>query len=341
MPLLRQTTLRLRPNQSHLLLSSPKISRPILKPQTPCSGRRNFSIASTVGATTDALTWAHVDLGMPWYVVIPLLALGVNVTMRFPLQYYAAHLREKRKSLNPLLMAWGQKHGAAITREQGHQLPERILNLRIASAIERSKARIYKNWGVQRWKGFAPLLSIIPFLTVSEALRRKCGAPMGWFSQTIGLSNASSANMLDPSLTNGGCLWFTDLTAVDPYMGLPLICSGILMLNFWGKMPKERVMALLSIKPSDPSKQVTLNRLQKLLGRTLLIVPITPLLLTDLPSALFLYWVSSFALTTVNQEIIDRIVPKGQARLNIELKRNAHIEHLKNSIATPVQSKKA
>ena len=34
------------------------------------------------------------------------------------------------------------------------------------------------------------------------------------------------------SLTTGGALWFTDLTAIDPYIILPLLTSASLFVNF-------------------------------------------------------------------------------------------------------------
>lgn len=323
MSLFRQTAHHIRPNVRPFISSSTTAIRRAPTPNvssSPCAGRRNFSIAGTVTATADAFSWVHVNAGVPWYVAIPLLAIGVNATLRFPLQFYVAGLREKRRELNPLVAAWSRRHASTVTMEQGRDVPERILRLRIASSIEKSKRRIYKNWGVQRWKGFAPLLSMFPFVTISEALRRKCGAPVGWISQSAGLDSATTTSMFDPSLVNGGCLWFTDLSAMDPYFGLPIICSGLLIWNTWGKMSKEHLQALISLQPSDPSKVVVLTRLQKLVGRTMLMIPIMPLLFVDLPSAIFLYWAFSFGLTGVNDAILKRYIPKSEVRLTAEPK---------------------
>ncbi|KAL4727678.1 hypothetical protein ACLX1H_004363 [Fusarium chlamydosporum] len=205
----------------------------------------------------------------------------------------------------------------------GPDLPLRILTLRIAGATAKSTRRIFNAWGLQRWKGLAPLLSMIPFVTVSEALRRKCGAPLGWISHKIGLGNPDSAtaglgaasSMFDESLANGGLLWFTDLTSADPYYSLPIMCSGILVWSTWGKMSKAELRALLNIKPKDGAGPQLISRLRQLLGRTMLLVPVMPLLFADLPSAIFLYWGTSFALTRVNDIILTKLVPPKTANL--------------------------
>ncbi|KAJ3512563.1 hypothetical protein NM208_g15306 [Fusarium decemcellulare] len=179
-----------------------------------------------------------------------------------------------------------------------------------------------------------PLLSIFPFLTISEALRRKCGAPVGWISNSVGLGSpdsttanlGSSSSLFDQSLVDGGCLWFSDLSSMDPYFGLPLICSGILVWNTWGKMSREQLQVLLTTQLDD--KVVPLGRLQKLFGRMILLVPVLPLLFADLPSAIFLYWGSSFALTGINEIILRRLVPRKTPKLTVVNKGRASFPFL-------------
>lgn len=302
--------------------------------------RRGLHIGAFAGeviqSTASAFSWFHVTTGVPWYLAIPLLAVSVNVTLRLPLQFYAAKLRSKRGELNPLVVAWARRHTSTIAREQSN-LPERILRLRMAGAIEKSRRRIYKAWGVQRWKGFAPLLGMFPFITISEALRRKCGAPLGWLSHSVGLgapqsatSNLGSVNgMFDPSLVDGGCLWFMDLTSADPFYGLPIICTGILVWNSWGKMSKDHIRALLSLNPNE-KQVVTLTRLQKVFGRVMLMMPVFPLLFADLPSAIFLYWASSFGLSNINDTILNRLIPRKDPKFTDVQKRPNSLPYLRD-----------
>ncbi|KAJ4125448.1 hypothetical protein NW768_009067 [Fusarium equiseti] len=328
MSLLRRTAYSILPHARPFLpvTSLPRrsfgISHPALTNSvtSPCASRRGFSVASVLGdtvtATADSLSWAHSS-GMPWYVAIPLLAVGINATVRFPLLLYARRIREAKTPLRPLQLAWGSRHAREIADAE---LPYRIKRIRISVATAKSSKRIYKAWGVQRWKSLTPLLGMVPFVAVSEALRRKCGAPLGWISHQIGLSNAGSvtadlgaaSSMFDESLVNGGLLWFTDLSSADPYYGLPIICSGILVSRVWTKMP---VKELLNILPKDGTGRQFTNRLSILLGRTLLLMPALPLLFADLPCAIFLYWTTSFALSWVNEFFLERLVTPKPASL--------------------------
>jgi inner membrane protein COX18 len=180
-----------------------------------------------------------------------------------------------------------------------------------------------------------PLTGMIPFVIVSEALRRKCGAPLGWISHQIGLGNADSAtaglgaasSMFDESLANGGLLWFTNLSSADPYYGLPIICSGILVWSTWGRMSKDTLKLILNIKPKNGAVGPVVNRLQQLLGRTMLLMPILPLLFADLPSAIFLYWGTSFALTRVNDSFLTGLITPKTSSLTIP-RRNKELPFL-------------
>ncbi|KAK7415921.1 hypothetical protein QQZ08_012189 [Neonectria magnoliae] len=345
MSLLPRTAYTLAPRvRLSLIATAPRPGRsPVASfaGSAPCGlRRRGLHIGAFAGeaiqSTADAFSWVHASTGMPWFLAIPLLAVGVNATIRFPVQLYVAKLRAKRAELTPLVVAWTRRHHNTIVKEQSH-LPERILKLRMAGALEKSRRRMYKDWDVQRWKGFAPLLGIVPFVTISEALRRKCGAPLGWIGQSVGLSNpqstgsnlGSASAMFDLSLVDGGCLWFMDLTSADPYYGLPIICTSILIWNTWGRMSKDHIRALLSLGV-DETQVVTLTRIQKVLGRIMLMMPVFPLLFADLPSAIFLYWASSFGLSGINELILNRLVPRKDQKLIVEQKRPNSLPYLRD-----------
>jgi inner membrane protein COX18 len=238
----------------------------------------------------------------------------VNFTFRLPLQYYSRRLLYKQAKLNPLVTAWTSRHAAVVPAAEGSQT-KFMRDVKLAGLVERSRSRIYKTWGVQRWKAFAPLLGFFPFVVVSESLRRLCGAPTGALSHALGAGTSSStdnvvsSSLFDASLSQGGSLWFADLTAMDPYFVLPVLCSAILARNSWFKMSTERLRDLLSLDNSG-IRQAPIVMLQKALGRALLAVPLFPLLFADLPSAIFLYWAASFSLTQVNDVLLEKLIPK-------------------------------
>ena len=80
-------------------------------------------------------------------------------------------------------------------------------------------------------------------------------------------------------LSNGGMLWFPDLTAADPYMAMPIMS----MITFLGmtELGKEQMMA------SDPARgRLMVNFFR---GIALLMVPFT----MDFNAAVFCYWTTN------------------------------------------------
>ncbi|KAK2592944.1 hypothetical protein QQS21_009351 [Conoideocrella luteorostrata] len=282
------------------------------------------AVGDAVVFTADSISSLH-STGIPWYLSIPLVALGVNFSFRLPIQFYTRRLVVRRSELNPLVSAWSSRHAASVPRGTGNQeQAERIWRLRVAGMTEKSRKRIYKTWGVQRWKTLAPFLSMMPFIVVSEALRRLCGAPMGWISHSMGLASmdkvsatlSDTSDLFDADLAQGGCLWFTDLTAMDPYYALPLACSALLARTSWGRLSKDHLRVLLSLDGARTPK-TPMARIQTGIGRALLLIPLFPMLFADLPSAIFLYWATTFALNDVNESILERVIPKRPSKLNM------------------------
>ncbi|QUC17102.1 uncharacterized protein UV8b_01343 [Ustilaginoidea virens] len=291
--------------------------------------KRSFhlgAVGDAVVFTADAISAIH-NAGLPWYLSIPLVAVGVNFSFRLPVQYYTRRVVMRRRELTPLVSAWSSRHAASVPRGQGasgEKQGERLWRLRVAGLTEKSRKRIYKTWGVQRWKTLAPFLSMAPFVIVSEALRRLCGAPMGFISHSLGLASADkvsatlpeASRLFDAGLTQGGCLWFADLTAMDPFYALPLASSALLARTSWGRLSRDQLRALLSL---DGSKTLStpMARIQTGIGRALLLIPVAPMLFADLPSAIFLYWTTTFALNEVNEAILERIVTKRDPKLSM------------------------
>ncbi|KAG5928283.1 hypothetical protein E4U42_000941 [Claviceps africana] len=305
---------------------------PTPTPSRPSTQRRLHlsAVGDAVVLAADGISAIH-GAGAPWYLSIPLAAVAVNLTCRLPIQYYTRRLVVRRNELHPLVSAWSARHAAALARPSGDATAlqsERLRRLRVAGLTEKSRRRIYKTWGVQRWKTLAPFLSMVPFVVVSEALRRLCGAPTGWISHQVGLASwgagpgaalSDTSGLFDAQLAQGGCLWFVDLTAMDPYYLLPLICSALLARTSWGRLSRDQLGALLSLRGPSSSSAGTapMARIQMTVGRVLLLTPLLPVLFADLPSAIFLYWATTFALNDVNESILQRLVPKRSPKLKM------------------------
>lgn len=291
------------------------------EPRAAAAPRRRLHLGQPVellaAAPGDAVAWAAGAIGslhsfgLPWLLALPLTAAAFNFALRLPTRYYARRLTSRRARLGPLVYAWATRHAAASHPTQTAD--------DVALRIERSTRRIYKAWGVQRWKGLASLFSIGPFIVVSEALRRLCNCPPGWMTHVLqaGADPAAAppASLFDESLTDGGISWINDLTAADPYCTLPLLCSAILARNVWGKLSVSQLRALLA---GDDAKKPSplVVRVQAAVGRAALLLPILPLVFSDLPSAIFVFWAATFALNDLNDSVIDRLVPETRPRLD-------------------------
>ncbi|ERS96608.1 hypothetical protein HMPREF1624_06817 [Sporothrix schenckii ATCC 58251] len=176
---------RTRPRQS-LLSGEPLCRHRQLQLQT-ASARRSFHFASIANATVDAAEAAiaqlHAVSHTPWYVTIPLVALGVNLVFRLPFSLHARNLVIRRELLTPLLQAWTTLHGKEIINEQKLRsrqgLPTPKTQVEVLKRYRKTASRVFGAFGVQQWKLYSNILSLPPWLVVIEAIRRMCGAPTG------------------------------------------------------------------------------------------------------------------------------------------------------------------
>lgn len=282
--------------------------------------RRRFHIgASFNNATTvvaEAISSVH-HVGVPWYLTIPLLAVSVNLAFRLPLHYYNRRRIVKMRELAPLITAWAARARSSSGSSRS------VSDSRWT--FLKSSNRIFKNFGVQRWKGWlAWLAPMAPFIIASVSLRRLAGVSSitSQGAKSLVSGDVSSVPLdvaFDPSLAQGGMLWFTDLTAADPYYLLPILSSMAIGTNLWLNMPADRLRALLTLE-SGPGAAVPDSRIGRALGRLSLGMPLLPLIMSHLPSALMLYWVTNFSLTVLNDIIVRRLVPEKPSR--VELKQN-------------------
>ncbi|KAK3196849.1 hypothetical protein K4F52_000193 [Lecanicillium sp. MT-2017a] len=319
------------PNQTRPGSIRSPTPQPSPSPSICPSTRRNFSIDSLITSTADSIASIH-NAGVPWYVTIPLVALGVNLTLRLPLQYYNRRLDRKRADLQPLVQAWMSRHSMRQALQGKPDSEERALE--VLTQTERSTKRLYKAWGVQNWKSFLPMVTMAPFAIVSLALRQLSGAYQSSSPQlspellttslqesasgVLEVAQGTSPSLMDPSLTTGGILWFVDLTATDPYLLLPIACSFLIWLNSMGRMSAQERRNLFSVEYMKRLK-TRAQRARVGLARGTMIMPLFPLVFYGMPAGIFLYWLCTFGLNTVNDFVLRKVLPKKDSPLNRRL----------------------
>lgn len=278
-------------------------------------GRRDFHLSSFAGGLVDytaqTLSTVH-QAGLPWYMTIPLLAVAVNFTVILPVGYCLRTLTNKRAELSPFKLAWNVRHQAATPPRPDVDRQSRLLKVSLLNL--KTQRRLYKTWGCQLWKTFSILpVTFAPFLLVTEALRQMSGAPVsylaGFLVQARHAVSSHTSSLFESSLAHGGTAWFVDLTAMDPYFILPLLCSGLLIRQLAARLTTRELRAVFSLD-KRASNFSTMQRIQLAALRALFIMPLLPLVFADLPSAIFLYWGTAFGIRGVNAAIVDRLLPK-------------------------------
>ncbi|KAI1199378.1 hypothetical protein F5X97DRAFT_124727 [Nemania serpens] len=319
-------------------------------------GRRSFHWQSAIGTAIDGtqslLVHLHTATNLPWFLTIPLVAFAVNAVFRLPFSVYTQRIVQRRTQCNPLLQAWNSRIQRDVQRE-GIPASRRLSEVK--SRQDRALRRMYRNLGLQDWRLWSSLLSFPFWLIAIDGVRRLCGGPRGLLGSLITGSEApaestratgaadavttasplpdSMANpsilavdpapvsLVDPSLSFEGCLWFTDLTASDPYHILPLALSCTLV---WNLIPKsdepfpDRLRIALGRRPMDTRAQMLADHdkvvlaggwrsriSQIMMALAALIGPLT----LDLPAALHLYWLTSSATNALFAGVLRRLMP--------------------------------
>ncbi|KAF2971458.1 hypothetical protein GQX73_g2044 [Xylaria multiplex] len=309
-------------------------------PQHTRHGRRSFhwqsAISTTIEGTQSLIVDLHTVTNLPWFLTIPLVAFTVGAVFRLPSLAYNRRILQRRANFDLLLQAWNARIQKDVVREG---IPVSSQLSEVKARQDKALKRIYRKLGLQDWRLWSGVLSFPFWLLAIDAVRRLCGGPRGLIglsiagfggpseaanAETSSLSpgsavdtstldpaavssavEATSAAIVDPSLTFEGCLWFTDLTASDPYHILPFALSASLVLNLLPKSSGQfldRVRIALGRRPKSARAQ-TLGRDEKvgsrertfanfhvgLIGIAALVGPLT----LDLPAALHLYWLTS------------------------------------------------
>ncbi|XP_010740031.3 mitochondrial inner membrane protein OXA1L isoform X2 [Larimichthys crocea] len=201
-----------------------------------------------VGLIQNMLEFMHVDLGLPWWGAI---VVGTVLA---------------RLAVFPVIVK-GQREAAKLN----NVLPEMTkLTTRMNEAKQSGNkfdfAKAYsdlnlfqKKHDVNPLRGFlVPMVQAPVFVSFFIALRKMAYLPV-------------------PSLQTGGVLWFTDLTAADPFYILPLAVTGtmffILELGAESGVDNPNLRAMKTVFRIMP----------------LIILPLT----INFPTAVFTYWMTS------------------------------------------------
>ncbi|KAI8956940.1 hypothetical protein F5Y11DRAFT_341387 [Daldinia sp. FL1419] len=311
---------------------------------------RSFHFAPAAAAvletTQNTMLAIHNLTHTPWFLTIPLVALGVSLAFRLPFKAYVHWISQRRTRFTPVLMGWTARISRDIKQEGIPVLRE---HKELVARHKRARSRIYGSVGLQEWKLYCSVLGIPFWLIGIESVRRICGGPRGLIGQlflgkaedtsstqtdseiatssvdttTTATSSASVVDpsttvttaehvkdLLDPSITLEGCLWFPDLTAPDPLHILPFALSSLLV---WNMLPKSQagLRQLAGLPPADKFLIETpaMTRQRRLRRVLLVLSALVGPMTADLPTALHLYWLTTSATHTATSALLSKLMP--------------------------------
>ena len=269
-------------------------------------GRRNFSVAiwehgvSGFSSVYETLGQA----GLPWYLAIPLVSIGIGFTCRLPALIFAARHASKQRELKPVFKAWliYHRNKAMLSFNKSETIIEadRKAHKLAEANYAVSERRVKQAFGVQGWKTWSTaIVTLIPSYIAGDALRRVSGLPTFW---SIFPWNDLIYLPIDQSLIEGGCLWFTNLTAPDPYYILPLSCTVLVFWQIFRNKTLQEMKAIFKVR-QDASLQSLRNLVRERLIST---IPFLTLMMIPIPSALVLHILTGMVFSSVTRAILDR-----------------------------------
>ena len=157
---------------------------------------------SPVGLLQSSMEVIHNMTGLPWWGAI--LASTVCIRVLFlPVNFYLQKHAIRTHNVQPFI----------------HKMKERQQVYMLAKNLDMANYERSKMNAIFREHGVRPILGLMPMLFQGLVL-------FSYFVAIRGMANAPVTTMMA-----GGALWFTDLTATDSTLVLPIISSAAFLLS--------------------------------------------------------------------------------------------------------------
>ncbi|RCI03318.1 Mitochondrial inner membrane protein oxa1l, partial [Rhizopus stolonifer] len=225
-----------------------------------------------VGALESMFEYIHVFSDIPWWGTIALATIAVRVAL-LPLMIKIQRNNAKLMNINPEVTRIMDNLKNA--QSQGDTLSVDKYSQEIQGLFKKNECHPMKSLGL-------PLVQMPVMISFFMAIRSMADVPV-------------------PGLSNEGILWFTDLSAKDPYYILPAISAAGMMAV---------LEAGTETGAANPQSKGMKNVFR---GLSLAVVPFT----AWMPSGVFVYWITSNAFSIA--QILALKSPSLRKALNIPL----------------------
>ena len=215
------------------------------------------------GVLGSALEYFHLNLGLPWWLAIVLLTIVVRSVL-FPLTVKQVRNMRSMQELKPDL----EKIKAKFPNNRQKQQEETMA--------------LYQERKINPLGGCLPLLVQIPiFIGIFYVIK-----DFGGFSGALGGGGATEAS--HPSFTEGGILWFTNLSNADQFYILPVVAA---------------ITMLASMEVTNKSMEPQQRWIMR-------IMPVGFIFFTYwFPAGMFVYWITSNLVTLIQNLLIYNLGP--------------------------------
>lgn len=201
-----------------------------------------------VGVIQNLLECMHMDLGLPWWGAIVVGTLVARLAV-FPVIVKGQREAAKLNNVLPDITKLTNKMNEAKQSGNKYEFAKAYSDLSL----------FQKKHDVNPLRGFlVPLVQAPVFISFFIALRKMAYLPV-------------------PSLQTGGVLWFTDLTAADPFYILPIAVTGTMFF----------ILELGAESGIDNPNLRTMKTVFRIMP--FIILPLT----INFPTAVFTYWLTS------------------------------------------------
>jgi YidC/Oxa1 family membrane protein insertase len=195
--------------------------------------------------------------GVPWWLSIVFLTIIVRIVL-FPLTAKQIRSMRAMQELKPEIDRIRDEH-----REDPQRMQQEMM-------------RLYRDLNVNPLGSCLPVLLQVPvFIGIFYVILE--------FGGSAGMIGGTDQLGTQPTFAQGGVLWFTDLTARDPYFILPVLSSVTMLLSM--------EMTTRNVEP----KQRWLMR----------VLPFAFLVITwTFPVGLFVYWIANNLITMAQNYVM-------------------------------------
>jgi len=216
------------------------------------------------------MEWIHVDLGLQWWQTIMVTTVCMRLLV-FPVVVKAQRNLAKMTNINPVMAKL--QGDMTDARRRGDMLEFTQLSNKLNVLM--------KNEGIN------PIKNIIPIVVQASIF-------ISMFFALRGMSNLPIESMKD-----GGCLWFNNLTLMDPYVVLPVATSISLFLQM-----------------KSGAEGLKLDQLGRIPRILMTAMPVVMIIFTyKFPAAICLYWMTSNFISLSQAKMLK--LPKVRKVLNI------------------------